>query len=165
MRTVHSKHALPRCWRKHPACKGLVLEQDIAVSPRSRLRAKLLVFDGTRSLKQFCNRALNDKGGWFDGMVHPCSYTLEQVGKDGTSHVFDVVDKKYFCIIGLAKTRLSTNVVCHESCHVGFRYADRVKRAGLWPGDWEVQEERVCFPAGRVFAEINKVLHEANLWK
>lgn len=165
MRTVHSKRTLPRCWRNHPACKHLVLEQDIAVSPRSRLRAKLLVFDGVRHMRRFIKTALGWNGAKAGAFCQKLSVDVLTVHKDGRETKLTKRDPRYFAIIVLAKNRLFLEYVVHEANHAAFEYADRVNRMGRWPDDIDNSEERVCYPTGRIVCAINHALQDANLWK
>jgi hypothetical protein len=165
MRTRHSKRPLPLVWSKHPAAKGLVLERDIAVSPRSRLRAKLLVFNGVRSMRKFWRVAMNESIHNAAGVVRDVRIDCEQHSKDGKVRKWTEVDERYFAIVALAKGKLHCEIVCHESVHAGFSYSQRLRRSGLWPHDHDNMEEKVCYPTGRIMAAINEALWTSGLHK
>lgn len=68
-------------------------------------------------------------------------------------------------MIGLVYGHLSMEIISHEAVHAGFNFSKRASRA---PWDRKAQdfdEEGVAYPAGRIAAAINRVLHAAKLYK
>lgn len=88
--------------------------------------------------------------------------SIQTVNTDNGNVVLTEYDSRYFCIIGLIHGRTDAEIVAHEACHAGFAYASRVKRP--WPNSDVMDEERVCYPVGRITAAINDFLHEKNLY-
>lgn len=159
------KRSLPRCFSKHPKAKGILAEADIGVSPHSRLRAKLLVFKNPTALHRFWKTCLGahfsqNLGRHCMGAVNRLG--IETVDTDNGNVVLTENDPRYFCIIGLIHGRTDAEIVAHEACHAGFAYAARVKRK--WPNSDAMDEERVCYPVGRITAAINDFLHAKKLY-
>lgn len=157
----HSKNPLPRIWSDHPAAKGIVGEAEIRVSGGSRLRAKLIVFESNKAMARFFKDAL-DKSGVVtpDTMGICCPLTAEvfKIEKDGTeSGHFWEVDPRYFCLIGLLKDHLRMEIITHEAVHAGFAYAAR-QNCKQWVKGDVLDEEEVCYPAGRIASFINQFL-------
>lgn len=74
-------------------------------------------------------------------------------------------DPRYFCVIGLVKGFLSMEIICHEAVHAGLAYAKRHKRT---PWDEHIanfEEEALCYPSGKIAAEINRAIHDAGLYE
>jgi hypothetical protein len=159
----HSEQPVPRCFAGHPAGKGLLGECDIRLCGAGRLRAKLLVFNGPVALRRFWRDALgrNELGRHTAGAVSALSY--ERINVTTGASVM-VVDPRYFCVIGLTRDNLSMEVITHEAVHAGFAYAKRVQK-NLWAGADELDEENVCYPAGRIAAAINSFLHDQGLYR
>lgn len=162
MKVRHNTTALPRAFTGHPAAKDLLGECDIRLCGAGRLRAKLLVFRTPAALARF----------WRDGLGRPdlgrgCRGAVNSLGHERanprTGERVMVVDPRYFCVIGLVKQHLSMEIVSHESVHAGFAYAKRVQR-NLWAAPGELDEENVCYPAGRIAAAINSYLHDEGLY-
>lgn len=166
MRVVHKSKRLPRRWTGHPHARHLLAETDIAVTPSSRLRAKLLVFENRTALRQFWSRALGHKLGFktlgaVNGMA--CEITTFKPGQPDRFRI--EVDPVYFCVIGLVALELNFEYITHESVHAAFSYANRVKNRNLWPDQREQDEESICYPAGIIAREINNFCHERGLYK
>lgn len=163
MKVRHTAAALPRCFSDHPAAAGVLGEFDIRLCGAGRLRAKVLVFATPAELARFWRDGLGRAalGRGCLGAVN--SLASERVNVRTGERVMEV-DPRYFCIIGLTKQNLSMEIICHESMHAGFAYAKRVQR-NLWAEPWELDEEKVCYPAGRIAAEINRFLHDEGLYQ
>jgi hypothetical protein len=174
MRVAHSRRRLPRVWSTHPQARGRVIaEHDIKVSPRSRLRAKLLVFRNRTALNDFWEKALKPTGHGerlglgCQGAVNALQHEIITI-KDGRETRHIEVDPRYFCLIGLVrgmgKFTSPMEVISHEAVHAGFAYAKRIGRTGFWVKASSLDEEDVCYPAGRVARAINIFLHERGLF-
>lgn len=174
MRIVHSRRRLPRIWSNHPEARGLVVaETDIAIT-NGPLRAKLLVFRNRTALRQFWEKALNKSGHGeklslrCEGAVNSLMHKHRKVNADGSEKTWIEVDPRYFCIIGLVKGMSefasAMEIVAHESMHAGFAYAKRVNRDGFWVKASGMDEEDVCYPAGRIARKINLFLAKRGLY-
>lgn len=164
MRFVPSKRPLPRCWKRHPAAKGLVAETDIRVHRRGRLAAKLLVFDGKKSLRKFWRAAVHadDLGPECYGVVN--AFGRERWPEGERDRAVLEGDARYFCLVGLCLGGLSMEVVTHEAVHAAFNYEKRVKRNLFGPAA-DFDEERIAYPAGIIAAAINRFLHSEGLYE
>jgi hypothetical protein len=116
-------------------------------------------------MRNFWKVAMNESIHNAAGVVRDIRINCEQHSKDGKVVRFTEVDKRYFSVIALAEGKLSCEIICHESVHVGFAYSQRLRRSGMWPYDRDNMEEKVCYPAGRVMAAINNALWDAKLYK
>lgn len=163
MRIVHAKRALPRCFKNHPAGKEIVAEVDLASSRRSRLRAKLLLFPHPTALQRFWLKALGYKLGRYAlGAVNSLSREIHYGPKLERRRV--EVDPRYACIIGLAQSKLSMEIIVHESVHAGFAFAKR-HRGDFWLGPNAFDEENICYPAGAIAGAINRFLQDNRLYR
>lgn len=162
MRLRCSLKPLPRVFANHPKVRGLKGEHDIRMRRGSRLFAKLLIFDSRKSLRYFWAECLGcgELGRYCCGAVNSLIQEVEFVKKGcrpvGKRHL--EADARYFCVIGLIEGHLGAEVISHEAVHAGFSYAKRIRRS---PWDIEAKhfdEEAVCYPAGRVSAEIARFL-------
>lgn len=75
-----------------------------------------------------------------------------------------MVDPVYFCVIGLVRGAISMEAICHEAVHAAYAYTNRVRTLS-WPGSQDSPEENLCYPAGRIAAEINRKLWKHDLYK
>lgn len=164
MRLRLSSTPIRHVWRNHPQIQGLVLEKDLAIGT-SRLRAKLLVFDKPKSLRLFWRGPLGrgDLGRRCKGAVNGLFCEVINFHKDGSESSFLEVDPRYFCVIGLVKTHLYGEIICHEAVHAAFNYVKRIKRSPWDEHARDFDEESICYPAGRIAAEINNALYRAKL--
>jgi hypothetical protein len=165
MQVLLKKKLLRRDWSRHPAAKGLLLEHDIGVG-HGRLRAKLLVFRNCTALRRFWRDALGrpDLGRCCRGAVNGMFIEVHEYRKRQPVRTYLECDPRYFCVIGLVRGYLSMEIISHEAVHAGFNYAKRKSRT---PWDEQAQhmdEEAICYPSGRIAAEINRVIHMAGLY-
>lgn len=154
MKITHTKRALPKDW--YALHKGeAFIEKDIRVNS-GRLRAKVLIFHNTKSLRKFWKSFHGASlGRKCLGVVNGLSCEIFKVEKDGSeTNRRTEVDARYFCVIGLVKNHLTLEVVTHESVHAAFCYTKRVNRKNLWHDALSNDEETICYPAGRIAAEI-----------
>jgi hypothetical protein len=152
--------ALPRVW----GGKGVLLERDIRASRRGRLRAKLLVFDSKQSLRRFWRARVSKVA-----LGHDClgaANALSIFRSDPTTGRERLyVDRRYFCVIGLVRTRLWATILMHEAAHAGFCYARRLGGGGPFAKIFDMDEEKVCYPAGNVAGGINAAVRAAGFYK
>ena len=159
MKIRHAK-PLPRCFSRQ--WKTIIAEGDIAVRPSAKLHAKLLIFETTKDLRTFWKSIGHDIGAKTLGAVNALSHEIHSFSKDGEKSWMEC-DPRYFCIIGLVKKHLRMEIICHESIHAGFAYAKR-RRGDFWTHAREMDEESVCYPAGRIASAINRFLHDRGLY-
>lgn len=151
-------------WFGHPSVGNLLFEADIRPSPRSRLRAKLLVFRNRRSLLHFW-KSINETplGKTCCGAVNALSIHVIDFREGSEKHRMEV-DPKYFCVIGLVAKFCTSEIVAHESVHAGFAYAKRVKLRSH-DNNPDMDEEIVCYPTGRIFRAITNIMYREGVWK
>ena len=166
MKVLRSKKGIPTCFINHPNGSGIVAECDIGVTGRQAMQAKLLVFKNPHALRQFWKCALGkiDLGKGCLGAVNTIGFEVYRFLKDGKERRHIQVDPRYFCIIGLTANNLNMEIVSHEAVHAAFAYAKRHRR-DFWVDADKLDEETVCYPAGRIAASINRFLHEKGLYK
>lgn len=157
MRLRHSETPLPRDWSGFPGIRGLLLDNDLQIGS-SRLRAKLLVFDKPRNLRHFWKHCLHksDPGRECRGAVNGLISEIIRVPAKGKKQRPPTLeaDSRYFCIIALVKNYLCMEVICHEAVHAAFSYSKRIKRSPWDCCTGDFHEEELCYPAGRIAAEI-----------
>jgi len=156
--------SLPRCWsRRWPSIEA---EWDLSPTARGHLFAKLLIFKNQRELQRWWHRGLKKPGlgrytvGAVNGLFR---WSERHRANNGWSPRMTYTDPRYFCVIGLAKTHLTMEVICHEAVHAGFCYAKRVKRTP-WMDAKAFDEEEVAYPAGVIARKINAILYAAKLY-
>jgi hypothetical protein len=163
VRIRRSGTPLPRDFINHPAGEGILAECDVGVRGRRGLHAKLLVFKNRTALRQFWVEALgkhHDLGRGCFGAVNGLSREIV----DARGRSIMQVDPRYFCLIGLVHGFLSMEIICHEAGHAGFAYAKR-RRGNHWVDALTLDEENVCYPAGRIAAAINRFVHRKGLYE
>jgi hypothetical protein len=162
----HSKKPLPLKWSALPGAERALFIGHVTVSGGSRLRMKLLVFRSNRDLRSFWKKALGkgDLGPQCRGAVNGLACEVIKFKRDGSEERFMEVDPRFFCVMGLVVSHLGMEIVTHESIHAGFNYAKRVNRRDLWHNALELDEEEVCYPAGRIASGVNKLLREAGMY-
>jgi len=167
MRVVHTDEPLPRKWRGLPGGERALHIADIAVSYRSRLRLKLLVFKTPRDLKYFWKAGLGrgDLGRHCVGAVNGLAIERIFFPKKGHPPKPSIieVDPRYFAVMGLCTGHLSMEVICHEAGHAAFSYVNRVHNKSLWHGARDNDEEEVCYPLGRIASAVTQSLIEAKI--
>jgi hypothetical protein len=165
--TRFSSEPLPTDWSTLPGSEEILFSSDIAVSPNSTLKAKVLVFRDLVALQRF----------WRLGLGRPkladnvyavvndmtSTVTLQTPrGKPKPPPIWEV-DPTYFCVAGFIIGKLNMECITHESVHAAYAYARRVAGRKTWP-DNENPEEQVCYPAGRIAAVINRIFHRHGLY-
>lgn len=167
MKLIHAKKSLPRRWVGHPAAKGIVFEKDIAITPRARLRLKLLVFSRTQDLRRFWKAGLR-RGDLGRGCLGAVSCLGSSVFRftpkhpDGLEHI--EADRRYFAVVGLCLGHLGMEIITHESVHAAFAFAKRSQRTPWEAHAKSFDEESICYPAGRIASLINRALGGADLY-
>lgn len=163
-----SENPLPRVWHTHPkaVAKDIIGEAELRISPHSRLRAKLLIFRNNKAMRKFFKDVLGKPESVCKktlGVVSGLSYDVFDFSKPGSESVYFEVDPRYFCVIGLLKDHLRMEIICHEAVHAGFAYAARQQRKQWVKGD-VLDEEQVCYPAGRIASAINLFCHREGMY-
>lgn len=165
--TRFSSKPLPRDWSTLPGSEEILFSSDIAVSRKSILKAKVLVFRSLVSLQRFWRLGLRRSKLDEDvcAVVSDITSTVTFQTPKGTSKRPPVweVDPTYFCVVGFILGKLSMEFIAHESVHAAYAYARRVAGRKSWP-DKEDPEEHVCYPAGRIAAAINRLFHSHGLY-
>lgn len=158
---------LPRNWKRR-AWPMIADEADLRVTDHSRLRAKMLIFHNRLGMRSFWRR-INPGDrlpvNCFGVVNQLCTY-IDTIDSDGavTNRRMGYRDPRYFCVIGLTKTHLSTVHVMHEICHAAFAYHKRVK--GIpWANVDSCDEESICYPMGLLARQATVFLHERGYWK
>ena len=166
MRLRHSKNPLRHDWINHPEAKGILVDAYITTG-FSKLRAKVLVFDHTKNLRHFWNECLGrgDLGKTCRGAVNSLIHEVQFFPGKGEKPRPPVLeaDPNYFCVMGLVRGYLTTEIIAHESVHAGFAYAKRIKRTPWDQESKDMCEESVCYPAGRIAGAITSLLKKKGL--
>lgn len=166
MKLIVAKRGIPRCFSRHPAARGVVAERDLTITRRGRLAAKLLVFRRQLDLAHFWNKGLHSSiGPRCRGVVHALCHEVITIkpGKPERRHI--AADPRYYCVIGLLQGHLTMEVICHESVHVGFAHAKRIRRTPWDELAKEFDEEAIAYPTGAIASAINRALWDAGLFK
>jgi len=143
----------------HPkAGNDIASEFLIRLTPHARLSAKVLICRNRAGLQRV----------WKDVVGQPvCRRTQGVVSamlsqrerhSEGRPQIIVEGNARFFCIIGLARGHLTTNIICHEAVHAGFAYSKRVARTPFAAAH-DFDEERIAYPAGIIAARINDWLH------
>ncbi len=148
----------PGRWRDMPGIRNCPLLFDVRLSQRTKLAAKVLVFEKRRDLHRAWRMV-------FDSVLSRdcygvCRHLSELVVfPDGRPDVLEV-DPQYYCVIGLCRERLTVEAITHECVHAAFAYSNRKSGKFEWKiDDTDMDEEEICYPAGRIAAAIVKTLH------
>jgi len=161
MKTVLSKTAIRRDFAHHPEASGLVLESDVRIN-RGRLRLKLLVFQKPVHLRRFWTKALGKAslGKGCLGAVNSLKILHEN---PATGEKKQEVDPRYFAIMGLCMDHLGMEILSHEAVHAGYAYAQRVGTHSPWHDAFDLDEEHLAYPTGRVACEVLRALRRHKL--
>jgi len=166
--TRHNGKPLPRVWNTHPKAKvgDIVGEAEIRVSPYSRIRAKLLVFKSNAGMRRFFKNVLDNHTACKRTLGMCCPLTVEHIKfrKNKPDQMIWEVDPYFFCVVALIQGHLKMEIITHESVHAGFAYAARQNQKQWQKGD-VLDEEEVCYPAGRIAYGINLFLHNEGLYE
>lgn len=148
-----------RRWRKLIAHEALV-----KITARARLKCKLLVFETWQDMDKFFTEALGRPKA-VDSRTHAiCSRLDSEVESYATDPPtrYTLVDPNYFALIGLIRSKITLEVVAHECTHAGLAYAARSTTKWTSPKD-DHPEEPVCYPVGKLTAQIWDYLNEENI--
>lgn len=107
----------------------------------------------------FSKQALDKNVFGSAGCVH--SLSEERITKQGACTLH--VDPRYFCVICLAQSHLTMEIITHEACHAGIYFAERSRHR--WPYQEHAPSEAICYPTGRIARAINKFLHDKGLYQ
>lgn len=168
MKIQYTERPLPRRFAWHPNMRGLAHEADLRITPNASLRAKLLVFRHQRFLRRFWKMALgHDLGagalGAVSSLSHERNHFRDIAGGQLAIGQVIVCDPRYFCLIGLVRGHLTTEVICHESVHAGYAYTKRVERTPWDRHAKAFDEEAIAYPAGVIARRIVESLLDAGL--
>jgi hypothetical protein len=164
MKVERSSTPLPRNWSGLPGAGCALLRADVQVTRASRLRMKLLLFRSQGDLAGFWRRALGSQsvGRCCRGAVHYLQYEKRKIDRRGReTQRRMVVDPVYFCVMGLVEGNLGMEVITHESVHAAFAYYRRVRRRVDWPDADALEDENICYPAGRIAKRVVWILRKA----
>lgn len=135
--------------------KGIA-STDLRLTRGSKLKARLAVFENGAQMRREWKQCFKEHlGRKTVGAVK--SLALDVITAEGLEYT-EHPNADYYCFIGLIKGYLSMEIVCHESVHAGFAYAERVNR-DIFPSEGD-EEERIAYPAGKVARQINRWLHK-----
>jgi hypothetical protein len=168
MRTIVTKTSIPRRWIGARWCRA-THEFDIAPSPHSRLRCKVLVFRDVKDLQHCWSRGPLRSGASRGclGIVNALGYHKVDYQKggpeEGTNHRH-FVDPRYFAVMGLSVTHIGTEITTHEAIHAAFAYAKRIGRKDACQPALDNDEESVCYPAGRMHSQLAKMFWDSGLY-
>ena len=166
MKVRIAKTCLPNDWTGLPHGNDALAVAYLKFTPRSRLRAVLLIFPHRRAMLRFWRVALDRyPGRQTVALVTELAAHSQKFDEKGLVAEKLVVDPRFVCVIGLAATHLSLEILCHESMHAGFCYARRIKGRSQDVKPDHLPEESVCYPAGRIAAQIHRVLHKTDLYR
>ncbi len=161
MKTIVAKHSIRSDFAKLPGMQGLVLETDVRIN-RGRLRLKLLVFHKPIHLQRFWSRVLKKAplGRGCLGAVNSLKILHEN---PATGEQKQEVDRRYFAIMGLCSEHLGMEILSHEAVHAGYAYAQRVGKHSPWHDAFDLDEEHLAYPTGRVACEVVRALRRYKL--
>ena len=157
---------LPRIISSHPRARGIKAAADIWVTSKARLRLKVVVFEKKADLHHFWKAVLgrNHLGDSCLGAVNGLAYEVIDFRRGKPDLRTMMVDPRYFAIMGLVYGHLNMEIITHESVHAGFAYARRHHK-NMWAERGDLDEENVCYPAGRIAKRINAFLHDEGLYQ
>lgn len=168
MRVVCNKKPMPKRWKAAFGMgEELLLERDLRIGS---LFLKLLVFSTPERMRRFWNRCPHTRpGGKLErgalGVVSPLSCEFRDYSKTNWPNPVMEVDRRYFCAVGLSRHNLGTEVLTHEGAHAAFAYAKRTRARSLWAAAMDgLEEEWVCYPAGRINRMMVDALYKAGLY-
>ena len=169
MRVVCCKEPLPRRWKEaYAGCDKALMERDIKLGT---LYLKLLVFRNRTELRRFWDFAEPTKYGGGLGRnacaaVGALQCELQRYTSGGDAESAMEVDKRYFAVMGLVKEYLGVEVIAHECVHAAFAYAKRLGPKTPWAKAVDgLDEEAVCYPAGRLGRMVVTALNDAGMYK
>jgi hypothetical protein len=155
-RVRHSHHPLPRRWAKmHP---GILMAADMQFTRHTRLSLKVLLMDTPASLQDLWRKKL-DRGTLGKdcvGAVTRLSYVGERYSGGELAESYVGVDPRYYALMGLCRTHLTTEIIAHESLHAVCAYLARTRRP-THVSRAEVEgmpEEAIAYPLGKLVAQI-----------
>ena len=171
MRVICAKEPFPRCWKEaYAGCDKALLEKDIKLGT---LYLKLLVFKNRKELRAFWDAAEPTKNGGgvggdtlavVDALQCECQ-NFAKAGDESEPRSVMEVDKRYFAAMGLVRGYLGMEIVTHESVHAAFAYAKRLGPKTPWAKAVNgLDEEAVCYPAGRIARLVVTALNDAGLY-
>lgn len=161
IKRVPNPKPLPSRWKSINVVKPAVWVGDILTTNSSRLSLKLLVFNTLKDLRRFYRWL---KPGMEIGNCKGCCIRLETEiidFKDGVrERNYLRCDPRYYAVMCLLRQHLTTNIIVHEAVHAGIALAERSTKVWDRSGNWE---EQLCYPTGRIAANIVHALRQDGL--
>jgi hypothetical protein len=134
---------------------------DISPYPKAKLKIKLLVFDGQRSLTAY-GESLGAVMGLHDYAFVYSAAGMYHATREGRALPY--ADRDYFCVMVLHIGALSMEIITHESVHAGFAIAKRRVR-DPWRHLFKDPEEWVAYPAGIVATKVLQELRQSGIYR
>lgn len=154
------KQGLFRRIRRYPFAKGIIGAWDISVDGGPA--AKTIIFESRVAMRRFYDnlRPLGIGICPRTGLGRRCCGFVNAMRSTGPDEV--VVDRRYFCVVGLVQGLLTQEYLTHEACHVGFAHALRHGEVSAFH-DPRNTEENVCYPAGRWAEQVMIVIENEGI--
>jgi hypothetical protein len=150
--------------------RGVLLERNLTL-PMTKLQCKVLVFETVGKFRAFFRKEFPFATSMDTPFCRGCCYVpLQEVVsfKGGVeSKPVMYVDPKFFALICLVKGHCHLEVIPHECVHAAFALWVRKSRnpdQDRWVENG-LQEEEVCYPAGRLTRMISYALNVKGLLK
>ena len=139
-----------------PVVGKVAHEADMRVTPRSRIRYKVVIFETQHCLLQFWGHffryQLPDNAL---AAVRDVSTTVWGPANGGTEYLR--VDPKYFAVVGLVDRHITTNVLAHEAAHLAYAYDRRMGKRNPFI-DPHNHEEQLAYPVGIITQQLTDLL-------
>lgn len=158
---LRKEHVLPRRFNVD-ASSGLIHECDLPLIQGCRLRVKLLVFERPACMRRFWVKYIYPFDGLSPGTlgaVSRLSCSVISAGRE--QREYEEYDPRYLCVIALCRKHITVEIVMHEAVHAGFAWAKRKVRAPWDACSLDLDEESVCYPAGRIASDMCYALEKA----
>ena len=148
---------------------GASYSTDIRVTPRGRLKMRLLVFETPAKLRSYWGKL---RGGKFGGLCQGTRGAVNSLGREVLEYgkngklvgQWIEVDGRYFAVMGLVRGYLGMEVVTHESVHAGIAYYDRSKGRLQWSRDDALPEEDLAYPIGIIAKKVVIALEKGGFY-
>lgn len=150
-----TKYPLPRYWRE--ICPEAVSRFDVSFRGCS-ISTKVVVFRNLKDAKAFMWRQFRYR--WHRdcaGLFYDVSQDVYDYTKGKPVHYHEV-DPRYIGVICLLADKLRLEIIAHECCHAAFAYSRRLNKQ--WPDVGYCPDEAVCYPAGKLVAQVCSALKE-----
>ncbi len=153
---LNTRHAFSKAMAAYPP----ILNKDVSITPSSKLKIKVLVFDTDKTMQKWWRMCFKSSIKGAAAAVNSMSGTI--TSSEGV--VRSVFDKNYIAVVVFNKKFLGMEVITHEASHVGFAYAKRIKNSPFAEyGDFD--EELVAYPTGRAASAIVSLLYKHKIFE